>query len=128
MVRKVIVIAAVVLVAGVALLQAQRSSRPGQQGPGMMAGDSGKTMGCPMMLAMTMPRNIVPVEDGVIVSIGNKLLKYDSDLSLKKEVTIPVDTAQARALLRGMGHSCPMMMDGDAGSNGEMSRPEKKSK
>jgi len=79
----------------------------GMIGQGMMAKD--KMMGmcmCPMMKT-----SLVSTEDGgVIVLVGNKLQKYDKDLSLKKEVEIKIDMEAMRKMTEG----CPMtsgMMD-----------------
>ena len=45
-----------------------------------------------MMMKSMMQKQIVATSDGgVIVLVGNKLLKYDSDLNLKKEVEIQID-------------------------------------
>ena len=48
---------------------------------------SKKMMGCCMM-----NKQMISTSDGLIVMTGNKLLKYDKDLILIKEVEIPMDT------------------------------------
>jgi hypothetical protein len=54
-------------------------------------------MGCPMMAKTQM---VSTDEGGVIVLAGNKLLKYDADLDLVKEVEVPVPAVDKQ---------CPMM-------------------
>ena len=75
---------------------------PNMMGQGMMAKD--KMMGmcmCPMM-----KESLVATQDGgVIVMIGNKLQKYDKNLTLKKEVEIKIDMEAMRKMME----SCPMM-------------------
>jgi Na+/H+ antiporter NhaB len=47
----------------------------------------------PMMMKSMMEKTMVATEDGgVVVLIGNKLLKYDKNLNLQKEVEIKIDT------------------------------------
>jgi len=53
-------------------------------------------MNCPMMGKTQM---VATDEGGVIVLAGNKLLKYDADLNLVKEVEIPMPMG---------GKQCPM--------------------
>lgn len=54
----------------------------GQMPPGMMMG--------PMPIMRTTVRQMVASDDGgVIVSTGDKLIKYDKNLNIVKEVTIP---------------------------------------
>ncbi|MFH1428273.1 MAG: hypothetical protein ABIH39_00860 [Candidatus Margulisiibacteriota bacterium] len=50
-----------------------------------------------MMIGMKMGgASMVAVQDGIVVLIGNKLLKYDRDLNLKKEVQIKVDCIEMK--------------------------------
>lgn len=59
----------------------------GQQG--MNQQGMGRGMGGGMMMPPKKEATMVAVPDGgVIVLIGNRLLKYDKDLNLKKEVEI----------------------------------------
>lgn len=58
------------------------------------------TMGCGM--GMMIPRQILVVEDGIIVSVGNKLIKYDKDLNKKKEVAIEIDAAAMKTMMEQM--------------------------
>ncbi|MCM8769125.1 MAG: hypothetical protein NC911_05555 [Candidatus Omnitrophica bacterium] len=46
---------------------------------------------------MIMDKQIIPTSDGgLIVSIGNKLIKYDKDLNLIREVTLPSPLEEPR--------------------------------
>jgi hypothetical protein len=73
--------------------------------PGM---SMGKPMGMPPMPGMEKmcasmmgkAQMVATDEGGVIVLAGNKLLKYDSDLNLAKEVELPMPMG---------GKQCPMM-------------------
>jgi len=57
-------------------------------------------MGCPMMGKAQM---VATDEGGVIVLAGNKLLKYDADLNLVKEVEVKMPMGPMG------GKQCPMM-------------------
>ncbi|MFC1508097.1 hypothetical protein ACFL60_00230 [Candidatus Omnitrophota bacterium] len=53
-----------------------------------------------MMMEKMMPKNIAATADGsVIVLAGNKLLKYDADLNLVKEVEVKMDV---EAMMKSM--------------------------
>lgn len=79
---------AVMIIAGAsALVKAQEESAPEPKGPMMMK--DGK-MGKDCMKCM-MKKSMVSVGDGVVVMMGDKLLKYDADLNLVKEVPLPQD-------------------------------------
>ena len=56
-----------------------------------------KPMGMPMMGKVQM---VATDEGGVIVLAGNKLMKYDADLNIVKEVEVPMPMS---------GKQCPMM-------------------
>lgn len=69
-------------------------------------GTDSSTMGrCHMMgMGMMMPRVVANLADGsVLVQSGQKLIKYDQNLNLVKEVTVPADTA----LMRRCQKMCP---------------------
>jgi len=86
--------------------------------PGMM--DKGQMMSmCPMhqmMMGSMMSKAIATTEDGgVIVSAGDKLIKYDKDLNLIKEVKIAMDMEGMQKKMSQMMEGCPMckgMMQG----------------
>ena len=82
----------------------------GMMGKGMM---DGKMMGmCPMMKSM-MGRSVVATNDGgVVVVTGNKLIKYDKDLNVVKEVELKMDMEAMKKNMDDMMKMCPMMGKG----------------
>lgn len=95
----------------------------GQQG--MMGGESkmmcqGKMKEmCPMhdmMMKQMMEREVIATADGgVLVLLGNKMIKYDKDLNLVKEAEIKPDMEGMQKMMMQMQGNCPMckkMMDG----------------
>ncbi len=64
---------------------AQRSEMP-QDGPGMMGGGRMGMKGGPMMSIH--PTLVATSDGGVVVLMGKKLVKYDRDLELVKEVEL----------------------------------------
>ena len=71
-----------------------------------------KGMGCPMccMNKMMMDsKKLVATQDGgAILMIGNKLIKYDGQLNIVKEVEIKMDMAAMKKSMDDMRNSCPM--------------------
>jgi hypothetical protein len=67
---------------------------------------------CPihLMTAQTlMQRQIVtPTDGGVIILVGNKLLKYDKDLNFLKETELNIDMEQTQKEIVKMIETCPM--------------------
>lgn len=60
------------------------------------------------MPGMMMNKSMVATSDGgVIVMAGNKLLKYDKDLNLQKEVELKIDPAAMKAMMTEMMDECP---------------------
>jgi hypothetical protein len=99
----------VVLVLGVATVSfaADDSMKCPMMGKGGMMGM------CPMhgmMMKSMMEKEMVATENGsVVVMAGNKLMKYDKDLNLKKEVTINTGTKEECAnMCKDMCMDCPM--------------------
>jgi len=84
----------------------------GGMGRGMMQGQAGQAgMMCPMCAAMggaMMQKNIVQTEDGIIVVVGTKLIKYDNDLNKVKEATIDLDLSGMQQAMAQMMQNCPM--------------------
>lgn len=86
-------------------------------GKDMMKGDmmgKGKMTKMPPMSGMMMKgmaeKSMVATADGgVIVLVGNKLIKYDKDLNVVKEVEIKIDMEAMRKNMREMMKDCPMM-------------------
>ena len=103
---------AIMLVGLSSLASAQGMDQP--MGKGMQKGDmmgQGKMMMKnpmqDMMMKAMMEKTMVATPDGgVIVMAGNKLLKYDQDLNLVKEVEIKIDMESMR---KSMMKDCPMM-------------------
>lgn len=118
MMKRWIAVIALVLVAVIgsySVFAQPRQSQPGQppagggMGRGMMQGQGG--MMCPMCGAMggaMMQKSLVQVEGGVIVAIGNKLIKYDGDLNKVKEVTLDLDISGMQQAMQQMMQNCPM--------------------
>ena len=63
---------------------------------------------CGMMHAMMMEKTVLPASDGgVIIVIGNKILKYDKNLELKKEAEIKMDFESLQKMISEMKEKCP---------------------
>ncbi len=97
---------------------------------GMMRGEkssSGGCMGGGMMMTMSMPQKVIPMEDGgVLVVMGNRLMKFDKSLKLRNEVELEADTAQVRQMIERMQQYCPMhrqMHQSDAQQEMEPNQP-----
>jgi len=74
-----------------------------------------KGMDCPMchMNKMAMcERKLVATQDGgVILMIGNKLIKYDASMNIVKEVEIKMDMEAMKNKMEEMRKNCPMCRD-----------------
>jgi len=82
--------------------------------------DPMKSMHCMMMKKM-MGKEIVATQDGgVIVLVGHKLMKYDKDLNLLKEVEIEIDMKKIMEKCKKMMEKCGM----DKGSMKESMGPD----
>ncbi|HEX2956632.1 MAG TPA: hypothetical protein VHO70_07365 [Chitinispirillaceae bacterium] len=69
----------------------------------MMMGNDSTGMMNPMMgMGMLMKRDVIPVADGIIVVLGNKLLKYDNNLNLKQELLLQLDERDMRMMVEQM--------------------------
>jgi hypothetical protein len=85
---------------------------------GMMMGEGqekGKMGKCPMMgmmKGMTGKSMVAASDGGVIVLSGNKLMKYDKNLNLVKEVEIKIDRAAIQEEMMGMMKHCPKSAGG----------------
>jgi hypothetical protein len=77
------------------------------------------------MPGMMMNKSMVATSDGgVIVMAGNKLLKYDKDLNLQKEVELKIDPLPTGAIMDEMMKECPaikkkMLEEGREGAEAE---------
>lgn len=68
----------------------------------MMGGDSTGMMNHMMGMGMMMKREVIPVADGIIVVLGNKLLKYDNNLNLKQELLLQLGEQDMRMMIEQM--------------------------
>jgi hypothetical protein len=96
---------------------------------GMMA--NGEMMGkCPMhgmMMKGMMEKSMIAAGDGgVIVLAGNKLIKYDKDLNIVKEVEIKIDREAMQKNMMEMMKNCPMMKGGMMGEVTQEKSEQKK--
>lgn len=83
-----------------------------------------KEMMGPMMMKSMMEKTLVATSDGgVVVLIGNKLIKYDKNLNLVKEVEIKVDMEGMKEHMAEMMKNCPKMRRGMMGDSGQMEPP-----
>ena len=81
---------------------------------------------CPrhcMMMMKKMSKSMVATSDGgVVVMSGNRLLKYNKDLELKKEVKIKADSECMEGKAAEMKEGCPMC--GKMKAEGKTETPE----
>jgi hypothetical protein len=70
----------------------------------MMGPCRGGMGGCGGMMGMGMmtARRMVAVDDGIVVAVGNQLIKYDKNLKKKSEVTLEIDEKQVRSMIEHM--------------------------
>jgi len=101
----------------------QTPSAPGGmgQGPGMMGrgmmrggmmGQGGPMQGCAMCGMMTgamMWKTMTATPDGgVIIAVGNRLIKYDNQLNVVKDTEMKIDMNQMYSSVQKMMENCPM--------------------
>ncbi len=126
--KKTLLTAVAVLSVGASFVSAQGPGMGrGTMGGPMMSADSGMMkpmMGCGMMMGMATPQSVIPVEDGIIVVVGNKLLKYDKNLNLKKEAQIEIDYEEIQARVQQMQQMCPRIHSAPAESDQQEPEPE----
>ena len=117
--KSLIAVAVVFIVgtSGLAIAQMDKSKEMMGDKAGMMD-DKGGMMGggmmgmCPMMKSM-MERSVVATSDGgVVVVTGNKLIKYDKDLNVIKEVELKMDMEDMHKMMDNVKGMCPMMEKG----------------
>lgn len=100
------------VVSYVGFAQPNRSGMMGgmMQGRGMMMQDGNGI--CPIhdkMMASMMQRAIAATPDGgIVVLVGNTLMKYDSALNLVKETEIKVDEQAMQQKMQKMIDNCPI--------------------
>lgn len=94
------------------------SQTPGMgRGPGMMRGmgmmgQPGQMHGCAacgMMTGAMMWKTMTATPDGgVIIAIGNRLIKYDNQLNVVKDTEMKIDMNQLATAAQKMMENCPM--------------------
>jgi len=87
------------------------ASMPGRAKSGMMGEEHMMTHMCPMhhmMMGTMMNKSLVATADGVVVMSGDKLIKFDKDLNLVKEVQVATDTEAIEKKMYSMVENCPM--------------------
>jgi len=133
----VVVVAAVVAGIGAYAVWAQPADRGGMMGGGMGGGMMGGGMGrgmmmqqgppggmpcpmCGMMMGSMMQKTMVATDEGgVIMAMGDKLVKYDRNLNKVKETTLDFDVAQMHEKMQKMMQNCPMMKQQMGGQNSQ---------
>jgi hypothetical protein len=104
--RKLFLAFCLVMCISAGLLAQEKQSKPGMMEQGTMQGQKMEKMQCSMgdkmMCPMMMGKSMIPVKDGFVVMMGNKLTKYDDNLNVVKEVEIKMD-------MKEMMENCPMM-------------------
>jgi len=100
---------------GVLAQQDSQTSQPpsGTMGRGMgMMGQGGQTHGCAMcgMMAgsMMMKTMTATPDGGVIVAVGNRLIKYDNQLNVVKDTEMKIDMNQMFSSMQKIMDNCPM--------------------
>lgn len=124
--KSISIITAVVVLtlSGLALAQLKDKGKgimennPGMIGTGMMDGKMKETHS---KMKSMMDRSIIATSDGgVVVVMGNKLMKYDKDLNFIKEVELKMDMAGMEKMKEHMKGKCPMMGDTDSDQGSKM--------
>lgn len=109
--KRIVILIVGVLFFGVGLISLSfAQGMAGEMGKESMENDmpaNEENMGkCPMHGMMMKKSIVVAADGGVIVLAGNKLIKYDKDLNMQKEVEIKIDMD---AMQKQMMEGCPMM-------------------
>jgi hypothetical protein len=118
--RTFIIVTACVLIGIISYVGFAQPNKSGMMGGGMMPGrgmmmQNGSGMEiCPIhdkMMTSMMQRAITATPDGgVVVLVGNTLMKYDSSLNLVKETEIKFDEHAMQQKMQNMMDACPMCM------------------
>ncbi len=115
-------VALLAMVGSYGVLAQQDSTTPttpqrpgGMMGPGGMhgmMGQGGQMQACPMcgmVVGTTMMKTMAVTPDGaVIIAVGNRLMKYDSQLNLVKDTEMKIDMSQMYGNMQKMMENCPM--------------------
>jgi len=66
-------------------------------------------MNCPMCKMMMGGKELLATQDGgVVLMMGNKLIKYDAQLNLVKETEVKMDMEAMSKTMEEMRNNCPM--------------------
>ena len=116
--RKVILIALGVLLLGLVYASLAQPQRPGQRGPragqGRRAAGPGAVPMAPCALHCSMASALMhkavasTPEGGALVLAGNKLMRYDANLTLTKTIEIKVDEEAYQTRIQAMMDACPV--------------------
>jgi hypothetical protein len=116
--RTFIIVTACVLIGVVSYVGFAQPNKGGMMGGGMMQGrgmmmQEGNRMDiCPihdkMMTSMTQRTLVATPDGGVVVLVGNTLMKYDSALNLVKETEFKFDEQAMQQKMQKMMDACPM--------------------
>ena len=112
-VRTLAVVIVSVLIALSAIAFAQESDEmQGQMMSKEMKGSRMKKhpMGDMMMKKMGDRQMLATEDGGVIIWAGNKLIKYDKDLNLVKEVELEIDSEAMEKMMEKMKEKCAIWM------------------
>lgn len=90
----------VLTVTAVSFAQEPPMGKEGMMGKGMKEGMMKKHPGLQMMKGMMGGLMVATKDGGVIVMIGNRLLKYDRNLNLQKEVEIKLDMEKMKKMMK----------------------------
>jgi hypothetical protein len=75
-------------------------------------GDKKDGMNCPMChmgkMMMSGKELLATQDGGVVLMIGNKLIKYDAQLNLVKETEVKIDMEAMKNKMEEMKKNCPM--------------------
>jgi len=67
-----------------------------------------KEQHCPMYKMMGGKELLATQDGGVVLMMGNKLIKYDAQLNLVKEAEIKIDMEAMKKMMEEMKKCCPM--------------------
>ena len=105
--RAVLWVCVVFLFAAVSGVMAEEEGHDKGMKHAKMAGHLMKAM----MMQKMMQKELVATSDGgVVVLVGNKLMKYDKNLNLKAEAEIKIDKSEWKKMMK----HCPMGRKGEA--------------
>ena len=105
----VVLIALCVSFSGISLAQSTAAKQGAVARPGAVR--KGATRTAPaaasqrrsfgLMMGILTSSKMVSLDDGMVIMVGNKLLKYDKDLNLLKEVEVKIDIDEYEKMMSG---------------------------